>query len=290
MTSPHRVLGIAAPGLPGNLAELDRVAALLGRKPTKGTFYSHWGYWKPFPAEDAEAMRSWGATPEVTWEPWHPELDKRDQPMFRLSRIASGRFDDYIAEYAEGVKAWGRWVRIRPMHEMNGDWYPWCEAVNGNRPGDYVKAWWRIREVFARVGATNVGWIWCPQAPYPGLAGEMADMFPGDGGVNEVALDGYNWHVKPTDGWNPFVGVFARGVRELSALTTRPITIGETGCPEVGGDKAAWIRDMYAALAAWPQVRGVTWFEYAKETDWRIASSEASARAFRDGLAEFLRG
>ena len=59
---------------------------------------------------------------------------------------------------------------------------------------------------------------------------------------------------------------------------------------EVGGDKAAWIRDMWATLASWPRVRGIVWFNYAKETDWRIDSSDAALAAYRDGLPGFLAG
>ena len=50
---------------------------------------------------------------------------------------------------------------------------------------------------------------------------------------------------------------------------------------EIGGDKAARITGMFAWLDQHPEVRGVTWFDFAKETDWRIESSDASLAAFR---------
>ena len=37
---------------------------------------------------------------------------------------------------------------LRPMHEMNGNWYPWAEGVNGNVAGDYVNAWRHVRAIF----------------------------------------------------------------------------------------------------------------------------------------------
>jgi hypothetical protein len=42
------------------------------------------------------------------------------------------------------------------------------------------------------------------------------------------------------------------------------------------GTTQTWIRDMFAALAQHPEIRGFTWFDCAKETDWRIDSSAAS--------------
>ena len=53
---------------------------------------------------------------------------------------------------------------------------------------------------------------------------------------------------------------------------------------EIGGDKAARITGMFAWLDQHPEVRGVTWFDFAKETDWRIESSDASLAAFRAGM------
>ena len=40
---------------------------------------------------------------------------------------------------------------------------------------------------------------------------------------------------------------------------------------------------MWAPGSRHPEVRGLTWFDYAKETDWRIDSSEASLAAWGAG-------
>jgi hypothetical protein len=73
-------------------------------------------------------------------------------------------------------------------------------------------------------------------------------------------------------------------------MSARPVTIGEVGCPEVGGDKGRWISDMWSTLTAWPQVRGMMWFDFDKETDWRIDSSPASLAAYQAGLPAYLAG
>jgi hypothetical protein len=54
-----------------------------------------------------------------------------------------------------------------------------------------------------------------------------------------------------------------------------------------GGDKAAWIADVWAWLDVHPEVRGVTWFSLLKEADWRTDSSEASLAAWGDGARRF---
>jgi endoglucanase len=62
--------------------------------------------------------------------------------------------------------------------------------------------------------------------------------------------------------------------------------IGEFASSELGGNKAAWITDAAARMgAAYPQLRGFVWFNYNKETDWRVESSSAALNAFQSAFA-----
>ena len=76
--------------------------------------------------------------------------------------MIAGRYDEYIREFAEEARAWGHPFFLRFNWEMNGDWFPWSEGVNGNPSGEYVAAWRHVHDIFAAVGATNVTWVWCP--------------------------------------------------------------------------------------------------------------------------------
>ena len=69
---------------------------------------------------------------------------------------------------------------------------------------------------------------------------------------------------------------------ELKQLSQKPILIAEMASAEEGGSKAEWITSGYLAElpTAFPDVRGVVWFNIVKETDWRIDSSPESLRAF----------
>lgn len=287
-----RWFGIAAPGLTRETTALDQITTAVGHPPTVANWYDSWGckQWngtswglRPFPVAEAERLRLWGATPQVTWEPWDPNLG-HNQPKYKLTEIAAGAHDAYITLWAQGIASWGYPLRLRFAHEMNYGSYPWCVGRNGNTPSDHIAAWLHVREIFSDAGATNVRWVWSVQTPFPGTTSIDA-LFPGDYAVDEIALDGYNWAL--TNPWNSFTGVFKRGIAELTPLTSRPVTIGETGCPETGGDKAAWIRDMWIQLAAWPQVKGLLWFNFNKEADWRIDSTPASLEAFKAGLPAF---
>src|SRR3712207_8531028 len=52
------------------------------------------------------------------------------------------------------------------FRSMNGDWHPFSEKRNGNQPGEYVKAWRHVHDIFTAVGANNATWVWCPNTEY----------------------------------------------------------------------------------------------------------------------------
>ncbi|WP_461175029.1 glycoside hydrolase family 26 protein [Arthrobacter sp. Z1-9] len=275
--------GVATTGGPLASAELDEVSRLAGESPSSVLFYKD--FLQAPPISEMNAVRARGAVPLVTWEPW-AWGGGVDQPAYSLDRIAAGDFDARITEWGQALAAWGYPVQLRFAHEMNGDWYPWAEGVNGNEAGDYVQAWRHVHDVMAATGASNVSWVWSPNVPYWGST-DLAGLFPGAGYVDVVGLDGYNWGTSATwSGWISPQDLFAPGIAELRSLAPGlPILIAETASSEAGGSKAAWNTDLVSYLAAQPDVMGFVWFHMQKEADWRINSSDASAAAFQSALA-----
>ena len=88
-------------------------------------------------------------------------LARAVQPRYRLRNIIAGRFDPYIRP-GQDARRLRRPVRLRFAQEMNGNWYPWSEHANGNRPHEFVRAWRHIHDIFRAAGATNVEWVWSP--------------------------------------------------------------------------------------------------------------------------------
>ena len=82
---------------------------------------------------------------------------------------------------------------------MNGYWYPWSEQRNGNQPGDYVKAWRHVVDIFRSVGATNATWVWCVNTP-DHITTPLTELYPGDNYVDWTAIDGYNKATDPRPG------------------------------------------------------------------------------------------
>jgi beta-mannanase len=225
----------------------------------------------------------------LTWEPWRIPADPakpEQQPDFSLQSILSGRYDDYIRAFAAAIRGVSRLIHLRPMHEMNGFWYPWCGTMNGNDPGEFQPAWRHLRRLFAEEGATNVAWVWSPYAAsFPAdPRNQIKRYFPGDEFVELMALDGYNWGNRLSGGvWQDFTEIFSAGYDTLTSLSDKPVMIAETASAEEGGSKAEWIRGMARALPSrFPRIETLVWFDTDKERDWRISSSPRSLEAFRE--------
>jgi beta-mannanase len=278
--------GAGTPGGAAATAELDDVASLAGEAPSIILSYKDFNQVPPL--GELDAVRARGALTLLTWEPW-TWGGGTNQPAYTLDRITAGDFDPYLRQWGQALGTWGHPVMLRFGHEMNGDWYPWSEQANSNTPGDYVAAWRHVHDTVAAAGATNVTWVWNPNVPYSGATG-LGGLYPGASYVDAVALDGYNWGTSAS--WSTWLSpaeLFGDGLAQLRALAPgKEIVIAETSSAEQGGSKAAWNTSLISYLDAQADVTAVVWFNFDKETDWRINSSLTSADALRTALAARL--
>jgi hypothetical protein len=281
-------LGLNTSQGPYDFGPVDAFTAATGYQPSVLQFAVGWAV-HTFDRSVFDRVADRGMFPVMSWEPWNyqesgPDAGHGAQPIYRLSRITDGAFDDYIRSYAEGIKTLGYQVGIRFAHEMNGFWYPWCEQSNGNRPGDYVRAWRHVHDIFTAAGATNVVWIWSPNVSYPGST-PLRELYPGDQYVDWVGLSGY-YGTGGMESYRSFDNIFDKTIDELQAFTSKPIVVTETGATDSAGRKAEYVTQMFADLPHHPEIIGVIWFEAVKELDWRIAVSPAASAAYRAGAAE----
>lgn len=255
------------------------------------SFYQAWGGdYAALNLDAIEAASDGGRKVLLTWEPWVPGAGP-DQPDFSLAQILSGRYDGYIRTWAEGLADLESPLFLRPLHEMNGNWYPWGGKVNGNTSAQYRKTWRKLHRMFASAGADQVRWVWSPYVDDVPSDNRLEDFYPGDRYVDVIALDGYNWGTSEPGygGWRSFEDLFRSAYRRVKALGDQPIWIGETASAPEGGDKAQWIRDMGRALEeGFPRIKVVVWFNVDKERDWTLTSQAEVRQATKEILP--LRG
>ncbi|NES27184.1 beta-mannanase [Micromonospora terminaliae] len=293
-------IGVMTDKGPYDFAPVDRFAAAARRAPQVMLFGVGWES-GTFDRSLFDRVRDRGMLPMVGWEPWDYRVDqaarkrtkltvrqidriRATQPTYRLSRITGGEFDSYLRSWAEGVKSLGYPVAIRFAHEMNGDWYPWGDKANGNRPGEYVEAWRHVHDLFERAGATNVIWVWSPNARWSITTGNLDQFYPGDDYVDWVGATGY-YGTGAWSRYSSFDAIFGPTIAEIRTFSRRPLVITETGASNAGGRKAQWIRETFQALPKHRDIIGLIWFEVDKEMDWRIVSSRAASTAFAQSVA-----
>ena len=248
----------------------------------------------PFPVEAMDNIRGHGSIPLFSWGSESSPRESAEQPSFKLSELINGRYDAYIAQFANEAKAWGHPFFLRFDWEMNGNWFPWFEGVNGNQPGEYVAAWRHVHDIFTAVGATNATWVWCPYADTAKRlrSQHLKSLYPGSAYVDWTCLDGYNWGTNPVNPrpWRSFREIFAPAYELVTKKVAprKPLMLGEFATSPDGGHKAQWIRRMFELLPTrYPRVRALAYFDTVdRGVDWPLETSPAATAAFAKGIAK----
>jgi len=247
-----------------------------------------------FPTSAMEKARAYGAIPVYNWSSQESAVNPSlttSMPDFQLGDILAGRYDGYIQRFAEAARDWGHPFFLRFDWEMNGNWFPWSEQVNGNRPGEYVAVWRHVHDIFAAVGATNASWVWCPYAEVKRGFAPLGPLYPGSGYVDWTCMDGFNWGSNPTNPhkWRSFGAIFASTYERLVTRIApdKPIILAEmasTGAPRA---KASWIRNMFKQLARnYRKIRALVWYDQIdRGIDWLLESSARASGAFARGIS-----
>jgi len=235
-----------------------------------------WAWTQPY----AEVAQNNGSKLLITWM----------ANGYNLDAINAGTADSYLRQYASDLKSYGKEVWLRPLHEANGDWYDWGIGKTGtsNTNAKCIEAWKHIVQIFRDSSVSNVKWVWTTNATNSGTGTSIMGAYPGDDWVDYNSIDGYNWGTAQSwSTWKTFSQVFASPYA-LLATHSKPIFIAEFSSSEHGGDKAAWIRDMFAVLPTqFPKLFALMWFSQSKsiEADWAVNTTDASLAAWKEGIA-----
>ncbi|RCX15554.1 dockerin type I repeat protein [Anaerobacterium chartisolvens] len=227
----------------------------------------------------ADAVYKNSSTLMITWEPWE----------YNTADIKDGRADAYITKMAQDIKSYGKEIWLRPLHEANGNWYPWAIGYPGkvNTNDTYKAAFKHIVTIFRNNGVSNVKWVYTVNCSNVGDGTSYTGFYPGDDYVDYTSIDGYNWGTTQSWGsvWQTFDEIFSQPYNALKAID-KPIMIAEWASTEIGGDKAKWISESFNTISAsYSRIFAAVWFSENKETDWRINSSSTALEAYRRAVS-----
>jgi hypothetical protein len=206
-------------------------------------------------------------------------------PMISFGRaaspraVAAGRHDRYLRSLAGSVAALGQPVLLRYAWGMDG------ASRTATRSGPaYVAAWRHVHDLFGAAGV-RAFWVWSPNADaFAGARGGVDRYWPGDGYVDWVGADGFNWS-GCTGGstWRDFGAIF-KAFHVWGAARAKPLMISGTGSVEDLADpgrKRAWYLGAARALAgSMPRVRAVVMLDQGGTCDWRPDTSAPSLQGF----------
>lgn len=243
-------------------------------------------------------------TPLLTWEPFMPT--PAATPADVIPRAADGEYDAYFDEWAQALADWvagpdgrlgtedDRRIYLRPLHEPNGDWYPWAPARGEFDASTYIRVWNRLHRRVERAGVTteHVTWIWAVN--HVDIGGTTAEeLFPGDAVVDVVGVDGFNWGASRSwSEWRSPAAVFGDMLDRVGDVSDRPVCIPEFASTSMtlgGSDpkrKGAWLREAFEYFRDRDVVL-VSYFDVEKETDWQVFGGPRGANTIRIGGARY---
>jgi beta-mannanase len=218
----------------------------------------------PFPAQLAQQAAASGA-----------EVVLQLNPKMSMADVAAGGDDSYLDSLAAQVADFGGPVILSWAPEANGNWYDY--GATRTPVADYRAAWAHVMSRFR--GDANVTWMDILNRVYTG-AGLTSDYaVPG---VQLYGIDAY--YDEPGD---TFDSVFGETLRQIRAVTDKPVMISETGIGQLNdqaGDMPGLIQGVLANHLA-----GVIYFNEDQGTasqyheNWALTSP--GLQALRDSLA-----
>ncbi|KAG5176023.1 glycoside hydrolase superfamily [Tribonema minus] len=221
-----------------------------------------------------------------------------DGSFDNLNAIAYyGQYDDRINSLADTLLAKGNPsnVWLRPLHEMNGDWYPWGVFSGGNNADAFKNAYRHIHDILKGRGVNaKFQLAYNCRTPDQFSYTSFGDLYPGSDYVDMIVCSGYNRAGTPNNNsWVTLKDFFSGAYDDMAGLSdTVPIGIGETGSTNYygGNSRADWIRDAFHDIFYdFPRVEQVDWFFIDKSPesgDWELNTSE-EIDAFSDGCRDY---
>jgi cellulose synthase (UDP-forming) len=291
LRQPIFLSGIYSPDGPNGLTSLKQVNLYQSTLKTHFdiiSFYVAWGD-RPecgLPVAKIDSVLKNNSIPMITWEPWQSlfkesviNKETLDEKKVFL-RIAQGKYDAYIKQFAQQVKSLRHPVFLRFAHETDNPAYPWSAAGN-NTPEEFKAAWIHVHDIFTRSKASNVIWVWNPWR-----ANAFKKYFPGVDYVDWLGVTILNYGEKTNSGGNSFKELYTP-FHHIFKSYDLPVMVAEIGSLKSSGHQGEWLANSFRTIKnQYKEVKGFVLFNSSTDKnlpdgsigllDWTIGSSSSA--------------
>lgn len=210
--------------------------------------------------------------------------------------ILNGEYQDYFMNYANELKSLDHPVLFRLNNEMNGDWCQYSAYHHGKDTDIYIELYKYVYNLFKDQGLDNVIFVWNPnERSFPNFAwNNYMAYYPGDEYVDVVGLTGYNTgNYYPGETWRDFESIYDPIYYEYANRFSQPLMITEFSSSSNGGDKAAWMVDMFQKIKKYDRIKlaifwsGIDWDTNGNPARvYKIDENQTIIDTIRNGLKE----
>jgi len=263
-------LGVFSPTVDNGISDLQNVKDLSNQIDVNFDIISIYVAWEKnidsnFPGLLLDSIYNRKSIPMITWEPWlnsFQEEINEEKHVFEL--IENGYFDGFITCFAQKLKNLDRPVFLRFAHEFDNPFYPW-HIAGDSASTEFKKAWVHTYEIFKKLEAYNVIWVWNPWKPE-----NVASFYPGQDYVDWIGLNILNYGVLNTTGvWQDFDSLYYHFHQELINLPSTPVMISEFGSLQEAGSQNEWITNAFASIEnKYEEIKSVIYFNSKVDKNW----------------------
>lgn len=256
--------GWPADGVSYSWAGVQKLAAT---KVLSATYYMSW--LAPYPVGLGTLAKANGASLYLNLEPQNPWGGGANPTV---PDIAAGRYDAWLTQIGQAIKAGNNVCRVTWAHEMQGNWYPWGNGGSGGvTPAQWVAGWTRVCQVIKAAAGNLAQMTWCPNNAD---VGPVAPYWPGPALVDVAAFDGYLNQASAGQTYASFVKQTVDQIGKLDGIgaLAGQVWNAETGIS--GTNRSARITQFVRDMHADGRVSGLTWFH---EGEFLLQPAELSA-------------
>lgn len=180
-----------------------------------------------------------------------------------ILEVLNGVYDEEIDLIVNKVSQIEGPVLFRLNNEMNGDWCYYNAFWFQKDTRIYTALWHYIYEKFEAAEASNIIWIFNPnESSFPGFKwNHYSNYFPGKKYVDIIGVTGYNTgDYYNGEIWRPFELIYDEFMPEYETVFKNyPFMITEFGTSTFGGDKEAWLNEMFEVISKYDFKAAVYW-------------------------------